>query len=90
MKRKGFVATIRNEHGRSVEAFSDATVEGVLKQAASNGKVNTIITRFSIEMEPFEWEEERCEMCNLTLGMCNCSLIEPDPPTHRVLSFGIH
>lgn len=91
MKRKGFVATVRNERGREVDTFSDASVFQLLVQVASSGKINTICERFTIEVEPFETEpDEECDYCHLNLDLCNCKMIEPDPHPHLVLVAGAH
>jgi hypothetical protein len=89
MKRKGFCATVRNEAGKGVDAFSGASIFQLLLQMANSGKINTINERFIIEVEPFETgSDEGCDYCHLNLDLCNCGLIEPDPHPHLVLVSG--
>lgn len=86
MKRKGFCATVRDERGKGVDAFSDASVSQLLVQVANSGKINTINERFIIEVEPFETgSDDECDYCHLNFDLCNCKMIEPDPHPHLVL-----
>lgn len=91
MKRRGFIATVRNEAGKGVDAFSDASVFQLLVQVASSGKINTICERFTIEVDPFEsGSDDECDYCHLNFDLCNCKMIEPDPHPHLVLVAGAH
>lgn len=85
MKRKGWVATARNAKGQGFDSHLGTTVKEVIEAVGRNGKITTISEEFSIHLEPFEWEDESCDMCHLSLDHCNCEMIGPDPHPHLVL-----
>lgn len=84
MKRSGFRLIAFNEEAAKAFFVTEShSIQSVMENAARCGQINTANEPVLIRVEPFtSGDDDQCDFCHLSVDLCNCQMIEPDPHPH--------